>query len=112
MALLYGLPVMLAMGIASLPVAPFVVGIGFVGLLGSVWAMVEFWRLAWKTATDSPYEFTARFWTAAVGAAVGLLSFQGVPHEALLLLVGMPSAAVAHFSILQFKRGRSRHTRL
>ena len=107
-ALTYGLPVMVSLGMAALLENPRVALWGLLQLAGCTWAMIEFWRLALRTVFAVPYLFGSRFWVAVLGAGAGLVGFVGaIPASALVVLVGLPGLAVAHFSYLQLAARRS-----
>ena len=101
----YGVPTLLAFAVASLPDRPFLGALGIVGLIGSVWALAEYWRLALANITKQPYVFGARFWLAVAGAIGGVGSLWGAPPLAVAALFVPTAVCTAHFSILQM-RGR------
>jgi len=101
-AALYGLPVLLSFGIAFGVSKPLSLLAGLAALAGSVWALLEYWRLAAMTVLRHQYSFGARYWLACAGAATGALSFFGsMPVYALAWLVAPPLVGAVHFSFLQ-----------
>lgn len=103
-AMLYGLPVMVALGIGTLFQDPFVGAVGLISLAGCAFALVEFWRLAVKTIRSEKYQFRWRFWLGVFGAAVGYVGlYNTMPREAVGLLIAFPGLGAMHFSYLQFR---------
>lgn len=77
-------------------------------LAASLWALVEFWRIALATVARKAYAFDWRFWVAVAGfLAAGVHFLPAMPAGLALVLVVLPALAWLHFILLQAKRPRS-----
>jgi hypothetical protein len=77
----------------------------------SVVAVVEYWRLAFSTATHRKYRPGPLFFIGVLGAVVGTIQFTKWWGSFEALLVIAPSIAAAlHFLILQWYRSRPVNT--
>lgn len=74
-------------------------------LLGGLWALLEFWRIALATVARKAYAFNWRFWLALVGFVTCAVRFlPDMPAGMALLLMVLPALAWTHFVLLQVKR--------
>lgn len=77
-------------------------------LAASLWALVEFWRIALATVARKAYAFDWRFWVAVAGFLAACVHFlPAMPAGLALVLVVLPALAWLHFILLQAKRPRS-----
>lgn len=100
-----GFPVLLYNLVRTYAQAPQTNAIAALLLAGSLWALVEFWRIALATVGRKAYAFNWRFWLAAAGfLAAGVHFLPAMPAGLALVLVVLPALAWIHFIVLQARR--------
>ena len=100
-----GFPVLLYHLVRTYPDAPEANTVTTLLLAGSVWALVEFWRIALATVARKAYAFDWRFWLAAAGfLAAGIHFLPAMPAGLAVVLVVLPALAWIHFILLQARR--------
>lgn len=100
-----GFPVLLYNLVRTYADAPQAHSVTALLLAGSVWALVEFWRIALATVARKAYAFDWRFWLAVAGfLAAGVHFLPAMPAGLALVLVVLPALAWMHFILLQARR--------
>ena len=102
-----GFPVLLYNMVRTYSDAPEANTVTALLLAASLWALVEFWRIALATVARKAYAFDWRFWLAVAGLVAAASRFlPAMPAGLALVLVVLPTLAWLHFILLQAKRPR------
>ena len=100
-----GFPVLLYNLVRTWSEAPEANTVTALVLAASLWALVQFWRIALATVARKAYAFDWRFWLAVAGLlAAGVHFLPTMPAGLALILVVLPALAWLHFILLQMKR--------
>lgn len=76
--------------------------LGPIGALGSAWALLQFWSLAFCTISRRPYRFGVGFGLGVLGSFIGIAVMHlGMPYWFSAALIGLPLLGAIHFSYEQ-----------
>lgn len=68
-----------------------------IGTTGCVWALFQFWKLAFFTITGHTYKFGTAFGSGLIGASVGIyVMHAGLPEWFSAILFGLPCIGLLH----------------